>query len=145
MGLSRIITGVAVLATLAMVGLAVSYAVMGPSEALDFSRSKSSADGLYRVGIAPEAEPLSLGTMHSWVLTLTTLDGKPVEGATIKVGGGMPQHRHGLPTAPQVTADIGSGRYRIDGVRFNMAGNWVLEFEVSAAPGSDTVAFNVAM
>lgn len=141
----RIVTGIAVLVVLAVLALAASYAVMGPSGAIDLSRSKPSAGGLYRVGIAPEVEPLSLGTMHSWVLTLTTPDGKPVEGATIKIGGGMPQHGHGLPTAPQATASMVPGRYRIDGVRFNMAGNWILEIEVSAAPGRDTVSFNVAM
>jgi len=118
---------------------------MTPPTDLDLSRSKQSAAGTYLVEIAPEKEPLEQGPLHNWTVTLKTPDGKPVENATIGVDGGMPQHGHGLPTAPQATAYLGEGRYRIEGVRFNMGGWWELKFAISAAPGDDVVVFNLTL
>jgi hypothetical protein len=137
--------GVVALGVVVIAWLAVTHALMGSQADIDLSRSKSTADNRYHVKIAPEAEPLAVGAMHGWVLTLTTPDGRPVEEARIAISGGMPLHGHGLPTAPEVTAYLGEGRYRIEGVRFNMGGNWELEFAISAPPGDDNVAFNVAL
>jgi len=60
--------------------------------------------------------------MHSWILRLETLDGQPVRNAEITVAGGMPKHNHGLPTAPQVTRELGNGDYLVEGIKFQMAG-----------------------
>jgi hypothetical protein len=79
------------------------------------------------------------------VLTLKTAAGQPVEGASIAIDGGMPQHGHGLPTAPQATGYLGEGRYRIEGVRFNMSGWWELKFAISSAQGDDSATFNVVL
>ncbi len=57
----------------------------------------------------------------------------------------MPQHGHGLPTAPQVTKNLGDGRYRIEGVKFNMSGWWTFEVAVDSADGSDSVTFNIVL
>lgn len=141
----RIVIGIVALGMMVAAGLAVTRALTGSPAGLDLSRSKTTAEGHYHVEIAPEIDPLALAVMHAWVLTLTTPDGRPVEDAKIAVGGGMPQHGHGLPTAPKATAYLGGGRYRIDGVRFNMAGNWTLEFAISASSGEDAVVFNVAL
>lgn len=141
----RIVTGIVALVVVVAAGLAVTHALRNAPDDLDLSRSKATAGGHYRVEIAPELEPLAQGVMHAWVLTLTTPDGQPVEGARIAVGGGMPQHGHGLPTAPKATAYLGDGRYKIEGVRFNMEGNWTLEFAITASPGDDAVVFNVVL
>lgn len=141
----RIVIVIAAVVMVAAAGLAVTHALMNPPDDLDLSRSKTTAGGRYHVEIAPEIEPLALAVMHAWVLTLTTPDGEPIEDAEIAIGGGMPQHGHGLPTAPKATAYLGGGRYRIEGVRFNMPGNWTLEFAISASPGNDAVVFNVAL
>lgn len=136
---------------LAAVALALAAGIIGfgmmttPPDDLDLSRSKASAKGLYVVAVAPESEPLQQGPLHNWVLTLTAADGTAVEGATITVGGGMPQHGHGLPTQPQATAYLGEGRYRIEGVRFNMSGWWEFKFDIQAAAGDDSVVFNLTL
>ena len=85
------------------------------------------------------------GELHSWLLTLKTAAGQPVEGAAITIDGGMPQHGHGLPTSPEVTDYLGDGRYRIEGVKFTMSGWWQLRFAISAAAGSDSAVFNVVL
>ncbi len=137
--------GVAVLAALGIVAVMAVRMFAPPPDDLDLSRDKASEAGLYRVSIAPESEPVPQGALHAWVVTVATADGGPVEDAEIGVDGGMPQHGHGLPTAPQATDHLGEGRYRIEGVRFNMGGWWVLRLEIASLAGEDTAAFNIRL
>lgn len=138
---------IVVAAVLAVLGVGGFYAMkmLSPPPAdLDLARSKVTANGLYTVAIEPESEPLQTGTLHTWLVTVTS-DGTPVTDAQIAVDGGMPQHGHGLPTAPKATSHIGEGRYRIEGVRFNMGGWWVLKLGIAASAGDDEVEFNIAL
>ncbi len=137
-----VVAAVAIVAAAAFIAFRM---MMTPPEGLDLARAKASAKGFYAVAIAPEKEPLEQGPLHSWILTVKRPDGAPVEGATIAVGGGMPQHGHGLPTQPQATAYLGEGRYRIEGVRFNMSGWWEFTFDIRAAAGDDSVVFNLTL
>jgi hypothetical protein len=106
----------------------------GPAE-------RASNNGLYRAELELPGT-LSTGTMYRMKLKVASADGGVVDGARVSVGGGMPEHGHGLPTAPKATAQ-GDGTYRIDGVRFNMGGWWVLAFAIDGPRGTDTVAFNL--
>jgi hypothetical protein len=74
-----------------------------------------------------------------------TADGQPVENAEIVVDGGMPQHDHGLPTAPQVTQELGNGDYLVEGFKFHMDGWWEIKFVVNSAGQSDGVTFNLLL
>jgi hypothetical protein len=111
----------------------------------DVARTKNTAAGLFVASFAPERGVVRQGELQSWLLTLKTKAGAPVEGAAIAISGGMPQHNHGLPTSPQATDYLGDGRYRIEGVKFTMSGWWQLHFAISATAGSDTVLFNVVL
>lgn len=127
-------------------GAYLAAPVVGPARAeLDQSRSRATANGLYLAAIEPEAAEIRQGELHAWILTLKTADGKPVGDARIKIDGGMPEHNHGLPTAPEMTAHLGEGRYRIEGVKFSMSGWWELKFDISAPAGTDTVTFNLVL
>jgi hypothetical protein len=139
-----------ILVLIAVAAIAVAFfgwrmMTMTPPESLDLARSKPTISGLFVAAIAPENEPVAQGALHAWILTVTTPDGAPVEDAEIAVDGGMPQHGHGLPTAPAMTQRLGEGRYRIEGVRFNMSGWWELSFTVTAGGASDRVTFNVVL
>lgn len=112
---------------------------------LDLSLARLSEGGLYRAALSPDAVPISIGRMHTWTVTLQTATGAPLTRAKIAVDGGMPQHGHGLPTAPQVTRDLGGGRYLIEGVKFNMRGWWTFELAIDAAGGADLVTFNLVL
>ena len=68
--------------------------------------------GFYRISYESEIDPLEINRIHDWVFFIKTPEGEPVSGASITLTGGMPEHNHGLPTAPRMTADLGSGRYR---------------------------------
>ncbi len=105
---------------------------------------RTSAAGHYRATIETD-EPLRTRRMLSVRLRVQDAAGHPVEGAAITVDGGMPQHGHGLPTAPRVTRELGEGRYQVDGLKFSMGGWWELRFGVTAAAGTDSVTFNVKL
>ncbi len=137
----------AALAAVLVVVAAVVFAMrffMAPPEGLDLARSKPTANGLYMIVIEPEVEPLQQGQLHAWIVSVTMPDGEPVVDARIGVDGGMPQHGHGLPTRPQA-GDIGDGRYRIEGMRFNMGGWWVLKLAVEGPAGTDEAEFNLVL
>lgn len=136
----------AILAAAGAAGGFMAHRMMQPPPAdLDLSLSKATAKGAFMVSIAPEAGAVEQGTLHSWVATVATADGKPVDDAQIAIDGGMPQHGHGLPTAPQMTETLGEGRYRIEGVKFNMGGWWVIRLAITAAGTTDTVEFNLVV
>lgn len=114
-----------------------------PSQ-IDTATSKLSHDGHYMVSIAPQAEPVAINTMHNWVLEVMTPDGKPVQKAKVSIAGSMPQHGHGLPTAPRVTENLGDGKYLVEGMRFNMVGWWALKLDIEGHH-ADTVSFNIIL
>ncbi len=96
--------------------------------------------------LQPENGPYQIGPLQSWVLQLRHADSEqPVYPARIGVNGGMPEHGHGLPTQPQVTEYLQDGRYRIEGMKFNMAGKWVLLFVIDTPDGKDRVQFEVEL
>lgn len=86
-----------------------------------------------QIHIFSELAPLDINQIHSWLLRVEDAKGKPLEDATIEVVGGMPEHDHGLPTQPKITAEIATGQYLLEGVRFHMPGKWQLDIEISYA------------
>lgn len=139
------------LAVVAMLGLAFGAYLVSPvvapqaAAALDQSRTRTGAGGLFVAEIAPDAPEIRQGELQTWTLTVKTPDGAPVENAEVKVDGGMPEHSHGLPTAPRMTEYLGEGRYRIEGVKFSMGGWWELRFDITSPAGSDKVTFNLVL
>lgn len=98
-----------------------------------------SRSGYYRVSFESELDPIVINRIHSWVFRVTVPGGDAVTGADIAVTGGMPEHNHGLPTAPRMTAYLGDGRYRVEGFRFHMNGAWVLTVTIDVDGRRDTV------
>ncbi len=132
-----------VLACLVVLLLPLPDAPLQAEEPARHEWSANSVNELYAVTIGPETGKPLIGKMHRWVINVTTLKGEPVYPARISVGGGMEGHGHGLPTQPQVVAYGGNGDYLIDGVRFNMEGEWRLSFIIDSETGSDRVDFDL--
>jgi hypothetical protein len=158
-----IITAV-VTAVLVLIGFFVLMPILGPrfmhpmmmermhgggsgtsASDLNTDTTRTTNNGAFVVSFKSELDPIAIGSMHSWVLHVETADGQPVEGATILVDGGMPDHGHGLPTSPQVTQDMGSGDYFVEGLRFQMGGWWEVKFNISANGVEDNVTFNIIL
>jgi hypothetical protein len=116
----------------------------GP-EGLDTANERMSDEGLFHVSISSNLEPLGLNEMHSWTIHVETADGQSVENAQIAADGGMPEHNHGFPTAPEVTEDLGGGDYLLEGVKFSMAGWWELKLDITSGEQSDQVTFNIIL
>ena len=146
-GWRRIVAVVAIFFAVGAVAGGVSLWRMHGSTAgdLDLSTKRLSAGGLYHATIRPQAEPIPVGALHSWTIHIETPDGRPVDGATIAVDGGMPQHGHGLPTQPQVTRALGNGDYLVEGMKFQMNGWWTLDFAIAADGQQDAARFNLVL
>ena len=105
---------------------------------------RQSAAGLYTATLQPQAA-LRTHALQTVAVTIRDAAGHPVEGASISVDGGMPQHGHGLPTKPRVVRTLAGGVYEIEGVRFNMGGWWEFRLAIDGSPGADRVTFNLAL
>jgi hypothetical protein len=57
----------------------------------------------------------------------------------------MPLHNHGLPTDPKMTAELGGGDYRVEGMRFHMNGDWELTVTVDVDGRRDTVVIPLTL
>jgi len=125
--------------------MSMAMGAMEVPDDLDTSTARMSEQGLYQVSISSQLDPIAINQIHNWMLHVETADGQPVENAEITVDGGMPQHDHGLPTAPQVTQDLGNGDYLVEGLKFQMNGWWEIKFVVKSAGQSDGVTFNLLL
>ena len=112
---------------------------------LDYSTTRVSDKSIFRVSYLSTEKTIPVNKMHQWTLHVETVDGKPVENATIQVDGDMPQHGHGLPTSPRVTKYLGNGDYLIDGMKFQMGGWWLMDFTITANSQIDVVHFNMML
>ncbi|MBX3569725.1 MAG: FixH family protein [Rhizobiaceae bacterium] len=141
----RLTIGVALLVALVAIGLFASRHLSEREPEADLARSKPSAKGIFVVSIKPDGPEPSVGPIATWDLALTRPDGTPVSGAAVTVGGGMPQHNHGFPTEPRVSAAADPGRYRIEGVKFSMPGLWEMRLTISAGTDTDEALFNIRL
>jgi hypothetical protein len=105
---------------------------------------RTSAQGGF-VGTLEIDSPLKPRRMQTVRVVLRDGNGRTVEGASLRIDGGMPQHGHGLPTRPRVTRNLGNGAYEIEGVRFNMGGWWEFKVLIETAAGADTITFNLEL
>ena len=113
---------------------------------LDLSLERVTDNGVFRIQLKSGLDPIQISKVHQWSLHMSGADGIPVTGANIAVDGDMPEHGHGLPTAPRVAAADGPGNYVINGMKFSMTGWWVLKLDVKATDGrADTITFNLVL
>jgi hypothetical protein len=105
---------------------------------------RTSTNRLYTATLET-TEALRPRRLHLMRIAVVDNAGLPVDGATMTIGGGMPQHGHGLPTRPRMTRAIAAGTYEIDGVRFNMGGWWEFKVTIATDRGEDTITFNLSL
>ena len=115
------------------------FATMLGSQAMAADDSWLSAAGHFRVSYTSDWQPIPINAMHAWTLHVELADGTPLTNATMTIDGGMPQHNHGLPTSPRVVEELGEGDYRVDGLRFHMAGYSELRIAIDAGDKRDSV------
>jgi hypothetical protein len=132
-------------------GLALGYALLataacGRPANLDLSLSRPTDSQLFRVSVDSQTHPVPMSEIHQWALHVADAGGRPVVGAAISVDGGMPEHGHGLPTAPLVEATGSPGDYVIRGMKFSITGWWELKLNLRAPDGrADKITFNIVL
>jgi hypothetical protein len=129
----------------AIVALLSTWTGAAISQEDDTDRSWLTRSGYYRVSYTSRLEPLTINRIHDWVFHVENADGESIEGATVSVTGGMPQHNHGLPTLPRMTESLGNGDYVLEGMRFHMNGYWELTVTVEAGGRRDTVVISLTI
>lgn len=58
--------------------------------------------------------------------------GVPADGVSLRLGGWMPEHRHGMVSEPRASL-VGSGRFHVQGLLLHMTGIWELQADVGDA------------
>jgi hypothetical protein len=104
-----------------------------------------SANSMYRVVVEQHPQPIPLNQIHQWQIKVAGSDGSIIENAKISVAGGMPAHNHGLPTAPQVTEELSPGIYLVEGMKFQMGGEWQVTFTIQSEQITDAVTFELVL
>ena len=143
-GAARIALMMTILIGVAACGQAMMHRVRKPAASEFGFGPRTSVQGRY-VATLQSPEPLRTRKLQTVQVTILDASGAAVDGATIAIDGGMPQHGHGLPTRPRVTQGLGGGVYVIEGVRFNMGGWWEFKVTVDGPAGPDTITFNLAL
>jgi hypothetical protein len=115
-----------------------------PQAASEYATERDSAQGAFRVSYRTDGA-VPVGRLHAWTLHVARADGTPVTEASIAVDGDMPEHRHGLPTRPRVTRHLGNGDYLVEGIKFQMGGWWVMDFDITAGGRTERVRFNLQL
>ena len=105
---------------------------------------RSSTKSLY-VATLETTSQLRVRQMQTVRVAIVDGEGRAVDGATLAIDGGMPEHGHGLPTRPRMTKALGAGTYEVEGVRFNMGGWWEFKVTIMSERGADTVIFNLSL
>jgi len=100
-----------------------------------------STSGKYEVTLTPQIDPIAINQLHTWTVHIDTVNGEPLDDAILSIDGDMPAHGHGLPTDPQVTQALGDGTYLIEGMKFQMGGDWVLDLTIEANGEHDQAHF----
>ncbi len=102
--------------------------------------------GKYEVVLQKPDEGVRLNEIQSWTVTVQDDQGGPVIPRSLVFLGGMPGHGHGLSSLPRVTQQLSPGRYLVEGVLFNMYGDWEIVIGVvgDAGPDKATVPFRFA-
>ncbi|KPJ98130.1 MAG: hypothetical protein AMJ60_09380 [Desulfobacterales bacterium SG8_35] len=114
-----------------------------PPKDLDYATMKMTASDAFSVMYKSIGGQVRINRIHSWELTVKDAEGHPVNNAEITIVGDMPEHGHGLPTQPEVTGMGMEGLYRVDGMKFQMPGWWVVTISVMANGIQDNVSFNL--
>nr|CAA6829668.1 MAG: Unknown protein [uncultured Thiotrichaceae bacterium] len=111
------------------------------SAPIQWQAKQISVNKLYQAHLDCDTLP-ETGPFQHCTVSFTDLKGNAIDPASPLIDGGMPLHGHGLPTSPVLTALEKTGTYRIDGLKYNMSGAWLLGFKIKATQGEDKIIFD---
>jgi len=103
--------------------------------------TRQTEGGSFSVTLAPSGGEILNNEHFSLDLAV---EAKKGGGDSIKVvvDADMPAHGHGMNTKPEL-ADAGVGKYKVDGMLFHMAGEWMIFIDVSRGEVTERASFPV--
>jgi hypothetical protein len=128
--------------TTATISVLAALVLAAPAGAMTGTKTKKSAAGVYTVTVTPAFNPVPINLLHSWRVRIRWAKGlRPVDRAAIAIRGDMPAHGHGLPTVPRARR-LGPGLFVLEGMKFQMPGQWFVELRIAARGRTDRVRFD---
>jgi putative membrane protein len=98
--------------------------------------------GLYRFELELRPERPAVGELFEVILTVREAGtAQPVSGASVALDATMPEHAHGMMTAPEQT-ELGAGRYLVQGMKLHMPGRWRFHARAAHAGREDELALD---
>jgi hypothetical protein len=82
---------------------------------------------LYMLALRPDPLRIEVGQPFALLMNVCTKGGEPAE--LVRVEATMTEREHGMDHAPTVTPN-GDGRYRVEGLLFDLPGSWEVAFDV---------------
>jgi hypothetical protein len=139
----RLVMALVVAMVLGAIGVGV--AMLRPPDARPPADVIATARGQYfTASFTSSVRPVPINSMHTWTVWITDSSGRPVTDATVKITGDMPDHGHGMPTVPVARA-LGDGAYALEGMQFQMPGDWYVELQIESAGRRDSVRFDFTL
>ncbi len=126
-----------------LVAVLVTTTLVIPGIGRAADSAQSSIKGRYRVTFTPSVDPVPLNQWHDWLLRIESASSRVEDLREITINGGMPEHGHGLPSALRIVPNSKSGEYRVEGMRFNMPGQWEFQVMITDSAGSDGARFSI--
>jgi hypothetical protein len=105
--------------------------VVLPAAACPLRAPALQAGTIHAAWTVDNGTPIRVG--HHFVLNVQLC---PVDAVLARVDAVMPEHGHGMNYRPSVTA-ISDGRWRAEGLLFQMPGSWELRLDVQTAGGTE--------
>lgn len=97
-------------------------------------------DGVYAFELSPRPDPPIVGELFEIVTRIRDArTGAPIEGAAFSLSAAMPEHGHGMTTAP-AHRELGGGDYLSEGMKFHMPGAWMITARAAAAGRGDRIS-----
>ncbi len=100
-------------------------------DALGGPSSGATDGGSFLVEYETDPSPIPLSEPFTMRTLVTEPNGMWVEDATVVVNAEMPDHGHGMNTAPTTTYE-GDGVYVTEGMLFHMPGDWQINIDITA-------------
>ena len=127
------------------VALALSLPTVAAEPTADLSTTTASG---WTVRVFSSSPPIGINRIQDWRIQILDAQGEPVSDTAlseVRVTGGMPEHNHGLPTAPQITNYEGDGVYLLQGIRFHMPGLWQVSVHIDTGNGVETALLEFSL
>jgi hypothetical protein len=118
----------------------------GPQPEMNRSKSfftATSDQGVFKVSLWPEDGTIPMRRLHAWMVRVHDANGARVMPLRLSLDGGMRQHGHGLDSQPSVAQHLPNGDYRIEGMKFHMAGDWQLRVQIVTERFADIANFDI--